>query len=93
MEQLLGPQPNLFGPQEVKKQSNDLVLGMYPELKTIVFNSVNQFDSSLRLAIAGNIIDYGVSNDFDLQGTINLARRHIQRPSGIGHHAATPVPA
>ena len=57
--------------KEVKKQSNDLVLGMYPELKTIVFNSVNQFDSALRLAIAGNIIDYGVSNDFDLQGTID----------------------
>jgi hypothetical protein len=31
--------------------------------------------------------------DFDLQGTINLDRRHIQRPNGIGHHAATPDPA
>jgi len=57
--------------KDVKKQSNDLVLAMYPELKKLVFNSVNQFDSALRLAIAGNIIDYGVSNNFDLQGTID----------------------
>jgi len=57
--------------KEVKKQSNDLVLAMYPELKNTVFNSVNQFDSALRLAIAGNIIDFGISNDYDLQGTID----------------------
>lgn len=56
--------------KEVKKQSNDLVLAMYPELKAKVFCSVDQFDSALRLAIAGNIIDFGISNDFDLQATI-----------------------
>ncbi len=57
--------------QEAKKQSNDLVLGMYPELKDIVFQSANQFETALRLAIAGNIIDYGIDNYFDLQGTID----------------------
>ncbi len=56
---------------EAKKQSNDLVLGMYPELKDLVFQSGNQFETALRLAIAGNIIDYGIGNDFDLQATIN----------------------
>ncbi|MFA5330734.1 MAG: ARMT1-like domain-containing protein [Prolixibacteraceae bacterium] len=57
--------------KEAKKQSNDLVLGMYPELKKIVFQSANQFETALRLAIAGNIIDYGIGNHFDLQGTID----------------------
>jgi hypothetical protein len=57
--------------QEAKKQSNDLVLGMYAELKDLVFNSGNHFSTSLRLAIAGNIIDYGIGNQFDLQGTID----------------------
>jgi len=57
--------------KEIKKQSNDLVLARYTELKNIVFNSENQFDSALRLAIAGNIIDYGIGNDFDLQATID----------------------
>lgn len=57
--------------QKTKKQSNDLVLAMYPELKDIVFQSANQFETALRLAIAGNIIDYGIGNHFDLQGTID----------------------
>lgn len=57
--------------QEAKKQSNDLVLGMYAELKNIVFQTANQFETALRLAIAGNIIDYGIGNHFDLQGTID----------------------
>ncbi len=57
--------------QEAKKQSNDLVLGMYAELKDLVFNSDNHFNTALRLAIAGNIIDYGIGNQFDLQGTID----------------------
>lgn len=57
--------------QDVKKSSNDLVLAMYPELKNIVFDSVNHFDTALRLAIAGNIIDFGLSNDFELQETID----------------------
>jgi len=57
--------------QEAKKQSNDLVLGMYPELKAVILQSGNQFETALRLAIAGNIIDYGIGNHFDLQGTID----------------------
>ena len=57
--------------QEQKKQSNDLVLSMYPELKDLVFYSQNYFDTALRLAIAGNIIDYGISNSFDLHSTID----------------------
>lgn len=57
--------------KEQKRQSNDLVLSMYPELKDLVFHSGNYFDTSLRLAIAGNIIDYGISNSFDLHSTID----------------------
>lgn len=57
--------------KQVKKQSNDLVLSMYSQLKDLVFHSENYFDTALRLAIAGNIIDYGISNHFDLQGTID----------------------
>ncbi len=57
--------------KEIKKQSNDLVLGMYPDLKEILFQSENKFETALRLAIAGNIIDYGIGNHFDLQGTID----------------------
>jgi damage-control phosphatase, subfamily I len=57
--------------KEEKKQSNDMVLNMYPELKDIVFQSNNYFNTALRLAIAGNIIDFGISNTFDLHSTID----------------------
>lgn len=56
---------------EVKKQSNDLVLSMYPELRDIVLNSENPFETALRLSIAGNIIDFAVGNQYDLNATIN----------------------
>ncbi len=57
--------------KQVKQQSNDLVLKMYPEFKKRVLNSDNPFDMALRLAIAGNIIDFAVSSQFDLNGTID----------------------
>lgn len=53
-----------------KRDGNDLVLTMYPEFKKMVLESDNKFDTALRLAIAGNIIDYGVSDHFDLESTL-----------------------
>jgi len=57
--------------KDEKKQSNDLVLNMYPDLKNHVLLSNNPFDTALRLAIAGNIIDFAIGANFDLQSTIN----------------------
>lgn len=56
---------------EEKQRSNEMVLNMYSSLKELIFYSDNKFDTALRLAIAGNIIDYGISNYFDLQSTID----------------------
>ena len=56
--------------KEAKRQSNDLALGMYPGLKKMVLESENPFETALRLAIAGNIIDYGVSDHFDLEAAL-----------------------
>ena len=55
---------------EVKKESNDLVLKMYPELKEKVKLSRDPLRTAVRLAIAGNIIDFGVGQDFNLEETI-----------------------
>ncbi len=57
--------------KEGKKQSNDLVLGMYSQLKRQIQLSDNPFDTALRLAIAGNIIDFAISTEFDLHATID----------------------
>jgi len=54
----------------VKRESNDLVLKMYPELKETVKKSRDPLRTAVRLAIAGNIIDFGVPQKFNLEETI-----------------------
>ena len=56
--------------KEVKRESNDLVLKMYPELKEKVKKSRDPLRTAVRLAIAGNIIDFGVLQEFNLEETI-----------------------
>ncbi len=48
--------------REVKKRSNTLTLGMYPALKAQVRASADPFVAAVRLAIAGNVIDFGCRN-------------------------------
>ncbi len=57
--------------KQVKRESNDLVLSLYQGYKLKVLDSENPFDLALRLAIAGNIIDFAVKEEYDLEGTIN----------------------
>jgi len=56
--------------KEVKKESNDLVLKIYPALKDIVEESNDPLRTAVRLAIAGNIIDFGPLQEFNLKVTI-----------------------
>jgi uncharacterized protein with ATP-grasp and redox domains len=53
-----------------KEKSNRELLNRYDEFKQRVRNSNNPFDTALRLAIAGNIIDFGPTDNFDVEGTI-----------------------
>ncbi len=47
---------------EIKQKYNSLALKMYPQLKQKIENSDNPLETAVRLAIAGNIIDYGVNS-------------------------------
>ena len=47
---------------EVKNRFNELALQMYPELKQQVETSADPLETAVRLAIAGNIIDFGVNS-------------------------------
>jgi len=58
---------------EIKKKSNDHILQLYPALKHMIHNSDNPFNTALRLAIAGNIMDYAFSEDFCVESTISSA--------------------
>ena len=42
----------------IKKEVNNLALNMYPELKKIVERSDDKVETALKLAIAGNILDF-----------------------------------
>ncbi len=59
--------------REEKKHYNDKALGMMPGLERIILESEERFDTALRLAIAGNIIDFAANSKFDLEATIEKA--------------------
>ncbi|HUT31034.1 MAG TPA: ARMT1-like domain-containing protein [Sedimentisphaerales bacterium] len=46
--------------RELKRRFNRMALDMYPELRQRVAASADPFETAVRLAIAGNIIDLGV---------------------------------
>jgi damage-control phosphatase, subfamily I len=53
-----------------KKEGNAQMMERYSEFKAMVVKAENPFDTALRLAIAGNIIDFGPGNLFDVEETI-----------------------
>ncbi|NOR74383.1 MAG: DUF89 family protein [Draconibacterium sp.] len=68
-----------------KNDSNKEMLDRYCEFQERVQDSEDKFDTALRLAIAGNIIDFGPTDKFDVSGTIervfnsNLEIDHSQQ--------------
>jgi len=61
--------------REMKDQSNQLALALYPALKSQVERSANPMDTAVRLAIAGNVIDIAVKGDLG-QIDVNEAVEH-----------------
>jgi uncharacterized protein with ATP-grasp and redox domains len=57
--------------KKIKEHDNRLALEMYPRLKEIVENSEDRLYTGIKLAVAGNIIDYGVNQEFDVGETIH----------------------
>ncbi|MBA7511603.1 hypothetical protein ES705_03599 [subsurface metagenome] len=56
--------------KEIKKKSNKQSLELYPDLKAKIETSNDRLLSAVRLAIAGNVIDYGVQNHFVIEEEI-----------------------
>jgi len=57
--------------KDIKEKSNQYLLDKYEIFKNRIESSENKYDTAIRLAIAGNIIDYAANPDFDLDGTID----------------------
>ena len=70
--------------KDIKIRSNQYLLDKYPYFRDLIKNSKDPFDTALRLAIAGNIIDYAANPDFDLEGTIDKV---LKEDFAINHSA------
>ncbi len=71
--------------KKLKDGYNKKALRMYPSLKRKIAGSKNKLLTATKLAIAGNIIDFGPGSEFDLEKTIkevlaqNFAINHFNR--------------
>lgn len=54
----------------LKHQSNEEVLRLYPELQELVRKSDDPILTACKLSVAGNIMDFGVHDDFNIHQTI-----------------------
>ncbi len=59
--------------ERVKSEYNQKALSIYPDLKRLVSESPDPLWTAVRLAIAGNVIDFGISTTIDIEGTIKKA--------------------
>ncbi|MDD4149474.1 MAG: ARMT1-like domain-containing protein [Bacteroidales bacterium] len=55
---------------EEKRESNVQALKIFERWEPVVFEEIDSFKTTLRLAIAGNIMDYGASDHFDIDSVI-----------------------
>ena len=56
--------------REKKQEATAHALGLYPHLRQLLAESADPLATAVRLAIAGNIIDLGVADEYDLEASI-----------------------
>lgn len=59
--------------REVKRRSTKEALALRPFLKTLVENSDDKLLTAIRMAIAGNVIDFGPNQPFDMKKEIETS--------------------
>jgi damage-control phosphatase, subfamily I len=69
IRQMLGKDPF----EELKSEYNKIALGLYPSLKKMVGQSKDPLWTATRLAIAGNVIDFGIFTSVDIEGATDKA--------------------
>ena len=74
-ERAQAPDPYL----EVKREATAQALALLPALRARVETADDPLQTAVRIAITGNIIDYGVSETFDLEATLERVL-HAEAP-------------
>jgi uncharacterized protein with ATP-grasp and redox domains len=68
--------------RQMKIDYNELAQRMYPELKRTVQNSGNRLETAVRLAIAGNIIDFAIR---DSETVYKAIKEVLDKPFAVNH--------
>ena len=66
--------------KKIKEANIQEALSLYPELKEIIKKSDNKLLTAIRIAIAGNVIDFGVGKEFNIAEDI---KKTLQQDFGI----------
>ncbi len=71
--------------RKIKKESNEQALALLPQFSDMVAKATDPLDIAFRLAIGGNIIDYGAMQSFDIDETMErcLQREYAIDDSGL----------
>lgn len=59
--------------KKIKSEYNQIALKLYPSLRVLIDESNDPLWTATRLAIAGNVIDFGIFTSVDIEGTIKKA--------------------
>jgi uncharacterized protein with ATP-grasp and redox domains len=65
-----------------KRAATAHALSLYPRLRQRVESAADPFETAVRLAIAGNIIDLGAADGYDLEASVE---RVLEEPLAIDH--------
>jgi uncharacterized protein with ATP-grasp and redox domains len=75
--------PDLYA--EKKKKCTQRALALYPRLKEQIVSSSDRLAMAIRMAIAGNVIDFGANADFDLDKDLDVL---LSKELAIDHYQA-----
>jgi len=59
--------------RKIKSEYNKKALSLYPELEREIKKSADPLFTAARLAVAGNVIDFGIFTSIDIGGTVKKA--------------------
>lgn len=71
--------------REIKSEYNQSALRLYPSLKKLASESPDPLWTASRLAIAGNVIDFGIFTSVDVEATVDRA---LNNPIAVDDYEA-----
>ena len=66
--------------KEIKKKFNRFVQDLYPEFQKRIFAATHPFDMAVRMAVAGNIIDFGINARITPETLLETVEQAICQP-------------